>query len=151
MVPPTARNAPTTFTMQKVQNAEDLPNTPKGGISILNEFGPTGTIFNTPITITVPHDPSLVHSNSPQPYFWDEVNGEWSTSGLSNVVDDESSDHHTIIFDATHLTVLLSAWAPHPKLVAVVVLLQSQLMDQRSIHVLRYCENFGTISRLPIV
>ncbi|MHC4695068.1 MAG: CFI-box-CTERM domain-containing protein, partial [Planctomycetota bacterium] len=104
-IPAAALNAPTFVTIQDVQNAEDLPNTPEGGIQILLEIGPTGTIFNTPITVTVPHDPSLVHSDSPQPYFWDEVNGQWSTDGISNVVYDESSDPHIVTFDATHLTV----------------------------------------------
>jgi hypothetical protein len=104
VVPAGALNLPTDISVQEVPNKDALPATPDGGVSILIEIRPTGTLFNIPITITVPHDPSLVHGNSPQPYFWDAPNGLWSASGISNIVYDESSDPHTVTFDITHLT-----------------------------------------------
>jgi hypothetical protein len=103
-IPAGALNLATDISIQEVPNKDALPATPDGGVSILIEIRPTGTIFNIPITITVPHDPSLEHSDSPQPYFWDEPNGLWSSRGISNIVYDESSDPHTVSFDVTHLT-----------------------------------------------
>ena len=103
-IPAGALNLPTDISIQEVQNKDALPATPDGGVSILIEIRPTGTTFNIPITITVPHDPSIVHSDSPQPYFWDEPNVMWSTTGISNIVYDESANPHTVSFDVTHLT-----------------------------------------------
>ena len=104
-IPADALSATTTISVNAVQHEETLPDTPDGGVPVFLEITPSGTIFNSPITVTVPHDPTLIHGKFPKPYYWDTVNGVWSTSGISNVVYNEFSNPHTVTFNVTHLTI----------------------------------------------
>jgi hypothetical protein len=41
----------------------------------------------------------------PQVYYWDTGLGDWNTTGISNIVLDETSDPHTVTFDTDHFSV----------------------------------------------
>ncbi|MBI4843727.1 MAG: hypothetical protein HY809_05310 [Nitrospirae bacterium] len=106
VIPAGVLSANTNITTVEVQDGDGLDPVPSDGIGILLDFGPDGTVFNTPVTITIPHDPSLVHGPSPQVYFWDDtlVPPAWSSEGITDIVVDETSDPHTVTFKVSHFT-----------------------------------------------
>jgi hypothetical protein len=108
-VPPGALSG--SITMQGVRSMEGLQPVPSGGIGLPFEINTTDDTFNTDhatsVTITVPHDPSIVHSSSPRVYYWDSVNGVWSSDGISNVTHNETPGRHTVTFDVNHFTTFL--------------------------------------------
>ena len=104
-IPAGALSEAVDITIQEIQNPDDYPATSGGGTTTLFKIGPTGTQFNTPVTITLPHNSSLNHSMEPQVYYWDTGLGDWNTTGIYNIVLDETSDPHTVTFDTDHFSV----------------------------------------------
>ena len=107
-IPAGATPSDITVTISEIRN---LPELPSGAFGVYYDFGPSGTQFSAPATITIPHAtgdcPGLPIY---QVYWYNTQIGAWSTSGVTNVkhLDDTApniaSGLHAVQFDITHFT-----------------------------------------------
>jgi hypothetical protein len=68
------------------------------------DFGPSGIVFNVPVTITIPYAVTGA-AGTPTPYWYDSRTGALSQEGITNIeVIEVTSSLHALRFDATHLT-----------------------------------------------
>jgi hypothetical protein len=100
MIPAGSYSCDVNLTVAKVENP---PNLNTSFLSSQYEFGPSGIIFDKPITITIPYvvsDSSLATA-----YWYDTLTETSSQEGITNLEDIAVSDNlHAIRFKTTHFT-----------------------------------------------
>jgi len=102
-IPENALPIDTTFTISKVINP---PPAPPGGFGLCYEFGPSGSYFTAPVTITI----SFTEDDWPDyetyaVYWYDdtEESEKWKTTGISDV--EVNPTNRTVTFKTTHFTI----------------------------------------------
>jgi hypothetical protein len=97
------------ITVTPVDNPPALPSNAVN-LGLFYEFGPTGAIFSSPVSITLKYDPSALPAGTDQAKlylaYWDAGNNSWVS--VPSVVDQVN---HTITASVDHFT-LYSAMAP---------------------------------------
>jgi len=88
-------------TISRIRNPQKLP---ANNHTFLYEFGPSGTTFSEPVTITIPyHASSLV--SSPSAYWYNPLTGLYSQTGITDVeVIEISSGLYALRFKTTHFS-----------------------------------------------
>ena len=107
VIPQNALSADSAISVSKVVNPPALP---PGGFGVPYEFGPSGTTFTSPVTITIPY-PAADHPNytTLTVYWYDSQTGTWSQTGITNVRHEVISDTlHAIVFETTHFSMFSS-------------------------------------------
>jgi ZU5 domain. len=91
------------ITVVPVSTPPSLPSDVKG-LGLYYDFGPSGSTFNGPITITLTYNPSRLPAGADQSKlyiaWWDTSTGQWVS--LPGVVD---QINHTITASVTHFTI----------------------------------------------
>ena len=94
-----------TDTVVSICGLKNAPPPPSGGFGVPYEFGPSGLIFNTPVTITIPHAADQAHPVILKVYWYDETTGTWSQEGISDIQHHVVSENvHAISFKTTHFS-----------------------------------------------
>jgi hypothetical protein len=101
-----------TETRIKISKLINPPSLPPGGFGVIYEFGPSGLVFNQPVTITIAHAAADCPGHEAfLAYFYNTETGTWSLDGISNVehltnAEDPSlpADVHAVRFNADHFT-----------------------------------------------
>lgn len=101
-VPANALQEDTLITIGIIMNP---PAPPADGFGSPYDFGPAGTNFSAPVTISIPHAASAVHGDNIDVYYYDTISGVWSSDGITDVVHDGSGDPHIVSFKTTHFSV----------------------------------------------
>ena len=101
VIPEGALDSVVDFTISKVSG------TPSGfnATSRIYEFGPVGTTFKVPVSLTLPYDPDqLLQQESSVRVWWsDSINGQWTV--LRGAVD---TSQKTVSGDTNHLSFCVS-------------------------------------------
>lgn len=104
-IPTGAVSNPTQITIMQVAQGELPPNTitPAGAVvaSSVYEFGPSGTVFNLPITISLKFDPSADIDYDVAPYYLNESTGLWELMTGYTV----DSVTHKVTFPTNHFSI----------------------------------------------
>ena len=79
------------------------------GIALLVGIGPSGNVFNVPVTITMPYTGDTPPTTI---YYYDEAAGEWSNEGIELIEVDEVN--HLVTFTAAHFTVFGAGTGDEP-------------------------------------
>ena len=79
-IPAGALDAETAITVNTLPGKEDLPSESQPFLPMLGgaEFGPSGTEFNLPVTLTIPVDPPVGASDTVTVLYWDDVEDRWT-------------------------------------------------------------------------
>ncbi|MBN1164675.1 MAG: hypothetical protein JXB45_08860 [Candidatus Krumholzibacteriota bacterium] len=82
-IPPGALSAETAITVETISSKGDLPADAPQFLKLLGgaEFGPTGTDFNSDVTITVPLDPPVGAGEMVSILVWNETEQQWEDEG----------------------------------------------------------------------
>lgn len=85
----------------------EIENPPESVLqNILNgcDFGPSGLVFNVPVTMTIPYAVTGA-AGTPTAYWYNSRTGALSLEGITNVeIIELTSSLHALRFDSTHLT-----------------------------------------------
>ncbi|MCH7527375.1 MAG: PKD domain-containing protein [Planctomycetes bacterium] len=90
----------------------DPPSPPNGSFGIALDLGPSGTVFSTPITVTIPLPGDFAEDPPFIVLFYDEATGMWTQDGITNVQFIAGAPNDFLQFDVTHLTTFIGARAP---------------------------------------
>jgi hypothetical protein len=100
VVPPHACPDNVRFTIARIVN-------PKGGLAGSlgsYDFGPSGVVFNQPVTVTIPYCVGD-RKGQTKPYWYNSLTGSFSQQGITNVRDvTVSPTLHALQFKTTHFT-----------------------------------------------
>ena len=79
-IPAGALDAETAITVKTVPGKDDLPSESQPFLPMLGgaRFGPSGTEFNFPVTLTIPVDPPVYASDTITVLYWDDLEGRWT-------------------------------------------------------------------------
>jgi len=79
-IPAGALDAETAITVKTVPGKDDLPSESQPFLPMLGgaRFGPSGTEFNLPVTLTIPVDPPVYASDTITVLYWDDLEGRWT-------------------------------------------------------------------------
>jgi len=89
-------------TVSKIKNPQ---KTPSNNRTFLYEFGPSGTTFSKPVTITIPYNATTLVS-SPSAYWYNLLTGLYSQEGITDVeVIQISSGLYALRFKTTHFSI----------------------------------------------
>jgi len=79
-IPAGALDAGTDITVKTLPHKSDMPSESQPFLPMLGgaEFGPSGTEFNLPVTITVPVDPPVYASDTVTVLYWDDTEERWT-------------------------------------------------------------------------
>ncbi|MCP4549801.1 MAG: hypothetical protein GY835_25380 [bacterium] len=104
VIPPGALIAATEITVAGVSDAYMLPDGTQPCIPFLGgaEFGPTGTEFTTPVTISFPLDPPLAPGTPVNLLVWDDVAQAWVDEGFPVTL---ALDGASLTAEVTHFSI----------------------------------------------
>ncbi|GAH41292.1 unnamed protein product, partial [marine sediment metagenome] len=89
-------------TISKIRNPQKPPSNNR---TFLYEFGPSGTTFSEPVTITIPYNATSLVS-SPSAYWYNPLTGLYSQEGITDVeVIQISSGLYALRFKTTHFSI----------------------------------------------
>lgn len=79
-IPPGALGSNVAITVKTLPEKDDLPTASQTFLPLLGgaQFGPSGTNFAVPVTITIPLDPPLGAGETASVLFWNETDESWS-------------------------------------------------------------------------
>jgi len=90
------------ITISKIRNPQKAPSNNR---TFLYEFGPSGTTFSKPVTITIPYNATTLVS-SPSAYWYNPLTGLYSQEGITDVeVIQISSGLYALRFKTTHFSI----------------------------------------------
>ncbi|MBW8042178.1 MAG: hypothetical protein FVQ85_19565 [Planctomycetes bacterium] len=91
-----------TITISKIRNPQKPPSNNR---TFLYEFGPSGTTFSEPVTITIPYNATTLVS-SPSVYWYNPLMGLYSQEGITDVeIIQISSGLYALRFKTTHFSI----------------------------------------------
>lgn len=79
-IPVGALDAEAEITVNTLPGKEDLPSESQPFLPVLGgaEFGPSGTEFDLPVTLTIPVDPPVGASDTVTVLYWDDAEDRWT-------------------------------------------------------------------------
>lgn len=79
-IPAGALDAETDITVRTLPEKNDLPSESQPFLPMLGgaEFGPSGTEFDLPVTLTIPVDPPVGASDTVTVLYWDDAEDRWT-------------------------------------------------------------------------
>ncbi len=89
----------------KISRIRNPQKPPSNNRTFLYEFGPSGTTFSEPVTITIPYNATTLVS-SPSAYWYNPLTGLYSQEGITDVeVIQISSGLYALRFKTTHFSI----------------------------------------------
>ncbi|MBN2071073.1 MAG: hypothetical protein JW814_06400 [Candidatus Krumholzibacteriota bacterium] len=104
IIPAGALASETRITVNTLQEKGDLPEENQIFLPMLGggEFGPDGTVFAIPVTMTIPVDPPLQPTDKVTVLYWDDTEEGWSR--LESIVS-VAPDGMSVTFESTHFSI----------------------------------------------
>ena len=99
-IPAGATTGEIVVTISELTNPPPLP---PGSIGVPVLFGPAGTVFTQPVTVTMPVPEGMDASSGLDVVYYDAGAGQWSGAGISNVVFFEGPPPY-VTFTTTHFS-----------------------------------------------